>query len=201
MTAMRMPSRRAIFFRSWMSWIGTPPRDCWPTFSRSVSNSAAISKPSWRKPGIVGQREAEVARAHDGDAQLAIEPEDLAQVALQVPDVVADAAHAELAEVGQVLADLRGVQVELLGQRLRRDRPDARAVEHIQAAQVDGQAVGGELGNLVAAWLAGVSAGVRLVVTRAEGFVRSFHKPGRDCSKNTLISRPYGHAASDARLS
>jgi len=26
-----------------MSWIGTPLRDCWPTFSLSVSNSAEIA--------------------------------------------------------------------------------------------------------------------------------------------------------------
>ena len=64
-----------------------------------------------------------------GDAQLAIEAENLAQVALQILDVVADAAHAELAEVRQVLADLRGVQMELLGERLRRDRLDAGGLE------------------------------------------------------------------------
>ena len=129
MTAMLTPSRRASFFRSWMSWIGTPPRDCWPTFALRLSKSAAISKPSCRKPGIVGEREAEVAGADDRDAQLAIEAEDLAQVALQIADVVADAADAELAEVGEILANLRGVQVELLGQRLRRDRPHAGVFE------------------------------------------------------------------------
>ena len=71
---------------------------------------------------IVGEREAEVAGAHDRDAQLPVEAEDLPQVAPQILDVVADAADAELAEVGQILANLRGVQVELLGERLRRDR-------------------------------------------------------------------------------
>ena len=48
---------------------------------------------------------------------------------LQILDVVADAAHAELAEVREVLANLRGVEMELLGQRLRRDRLDAGGVE------------------------------------------------------------------------
>ena len=80
--------------------------------------------------------------------QLAVEAEDLPQVPLQVLDVVADAAHAELAEVGEVLADLRGVEVELLGQRLRRDRLDAGGFELVQAAEVDRQPVGGELGDL-----------------------------------------------------
>ena len=96
---------------------------------------------------IVGQRQAEVAGAHHRDAQLAIEAEDLAQVALQVLDVIADAADAELAEVGEVLADLRRVEVELLGQRLRRDGLDAGGLELVEAAQVDRQPIGGQLGN------------------------------------------------------
>src|SRR6185503_20984985 len=56
------------------------------------------------EPGIVGEGEAEIAGTHDGDPQLPIEAEDLPQVALQIADVVADAADAELAEVGEVLA-------------------------------------------------------------------------------------------------
>ena len=76
------------------------------------------------------------------------------KVALQVADVVADAAHAELAEVGEVLADLRGVEVELFGERLRGDRADARGLEHVEAAEVDREAIGGELGNLISGLLA-----------------------------------------------
>ena len=67
---------------------------------------------------IVGKCEAEVAGAKDGDTQPSIEAEDLTQVPLQVAHVVADAAHPELAEVGEVLADLRRVQVKLFGQCL-----------------------------------------------------------------------------------
>ena len=154
MTAMRMPSRRAIFFRSWMSWIGTPPRDCWPTFSLQVVEERGDLEAFLPEARIVGEREPEVAGAHDGDAQLPIEPENLPQVALQIADVVADAADAELAEVREVLADLRGVQVELLGERLRRDRAHARAFELVEAAQVDRQPIGRELGDLVEALLA-----------------------------------------------
>ena len=44
-------SRRTMRRKSRISKIGTPPRDCWPIFSRIVSNSAAISNPSARKPG------------------------------------------------------------------------------------------------------------------------------------------------------
>ena len=49
------------------------------------------------------------------------QPEDRAQVRLEFRDVVADAADAELAEVGQVLADLRGIQMKTLGERSGRD--------------------------------------------------------------------------------
>ena len=81
------------------------------------------------EPGVVGQRQPEIAGADDRDAQLAIEAENLAQVTLEIADVVADAADAELAEVRQVLANLRGVQVELLGERLRGNRLDAGRFE------------------------------------------------------------------------
>ena len=70
--------------------------------------------------GVVGEREAEVAGAHDGHAEAPVEAEDLPQVPAEILHVVADAADAELAEVGEVLADLGGVQVELLGEALRR---------------------------------------------------------------------------------
>ena len=53
-------------------------------------------------------------------------------MAAQVLDVVADAAHAELAEIGEVLANLRGVQMKLLGQRLRRDGADAGASSSVR---------------------------------------------------------------------
>ncbi len=122
------------------------------------------------EPGIVGEREAEIAGAHDGDAQLSVEAQNLSEVPLQIAHVVADAADAELAEVGEVFADLSRVQVELLGERPRGNRADAGPVEHVQAPQVERQAIGGELGDLIGAWLAGGGPG--------RGFVRGFHKLG-----------------------
>ena len=106
---------------------------------------------------------------------------------MQVLDVVADAADAELAEVGEVLADLRGVQVELLGERLRRDRPDAGGLERVEAAQVDRQAVGRELGDLIARCLPD-GLGRALCST--------FSQAAPDCSKKPrmLISAAYGHS-------
>ena len=124
---------------------------------------------------VVGEREAEIAGADDRDAQLAIEAEDLAQMPLEIADVVADAADAELAEVGEVLADLRGVQMELLGERLRGDRLDAGVLELVEAAQVDRQAVGGELGDLIEALL-----GLRRLARR---FVRTLSQARADCNK------------------
>ena len=133
-------------------------------------------EPFLAEAGIVGEREAEVAGAHDRDAQLAIEAEDLPQVALQIADVVADAADAELAEVGEVLANLRGVQMELLGERLRRDGADAGVLERVEAAQVDREAVGGELGDLIerSACPAGAPCG---------GLCSTFSQANADCNK------------------
>ena len=154
MTAMLMPSRRDDLLQIVDVVDRHAAARLLADLRRSRCRTAPqISKPSWRKPGIVGQRETEVAGAHDRHAQLAIEAENLPQMPLQIADVVADAADAELAEVGEVLADLRGVQMELLGQRLRRDGPDAGIVERVQAAQVDRQAIGGELGDLFGALL------------------------------------------------
>src|SRR5688572_1016583 len=68
---------------------------------------------------VVGQCESQVAGSHDRNPQVPIEPEDLPQVAAQVLDVVADTANAELAEVRQVLANLRGVELVPLRKRLR----------------------------------------------------------------------------------
>ena len=110
---------------------------------------------------------------------LAVEPEDLAQVPAQLLDVVADAADAELAEVGQVLADLRGVEMELLGERLRRDVRTPAASSAFEAAQVDRQAV------------ASVSSGDRLgddavstAVRRRRSFVRPLSQATSDAAES-----------------
>ena len=108
-----------------MSWMSTPPRERRPILSLQRVEQRDDLEPVVAEPAVVGERQAEVAGADDRDADAAVEPEDLPQVAPQLLDVVADAADAELAEIGQVLPDLRGVQVELLGQRLRGDGPDA----------------------------------------------------------------------------
>ena len=87
---------------------------------------------------------------------------------LEIAHVIADAAHAEFAEVGEVLANLSRVQAKLLRQRLGRNRADAAVVEHVEAPQVDRQAVGRELGHLVGSLLGRLGLDHRLV--------QSFHK-------------------------
>jgi hypothetical protein len=62
-------------------------------------------------------------------------------------DVIADAPDAQLAEIREVLANLRGVEVKLLRQCLRRNRADARRVERAQASQIDRQTIGRQLGD------------------------------------------------------
>src|SRR5436305_13756174 len=62
---------------------------------------------------------------------------------------IADAARAELAEVCEVFAYLRRVHVELIGERLRRDRLYPRGGQKIQAAQIDAQAARRQLRNFL----------------------------------------------------
>ncbi len=104
----------------------TPPRERRPIFVALGVEERDDREAFLPEPRIVGERESEIAGAEDRDAHGAIEPEDHPQVALELLDVVADAAHAELAEVREVLPNLRGVQMELLGQRLRRDASSRR---------------------------------------------------------------------------
>src|SRR5690348_5553805 len=113
------------------------------------------------KARIIRQGEPEVPRAHDRHVQAPIESEDLAQMPAQVLDVIADAADAELAKVREILPNLRGIELELFGEHLRRDRVHARDIELVQTPKIHRQAIGGELRHLVG---------------RLPALVRSFHK-------------------------
>ena len=111
-------------------------------------------KPLLPEARIVRQRQPEVARAHDHHAQMAIEAEDLPEVPAQFLDVVADTADAEFAKIGEVLPDLRGVEMELLGERLRGNRLHASGVEFVETPQVNREPVGSELRHLIGCLLA-----------------------------------------------
>src|SRR5678815_3565604 len=102
-------------------------------------------EPFLTKPWVIGQRETEIAGTHDGHPQMAIEAENLPEVPAQFLDVVTDTSDAELAKVRQILANLRGVEMELLGQGLRGDGLRAAGVELVETPQVDRQAIRSEL--------------------------------------------------------
>src|SRR5205085_8040593 len=87
-------------------------------------------------------------RAHDPDTMRFVESEDLCQVRSQIFDVVAGAAHAELAKVPKVFSYLCGIQIELLGQLLRRNGLDSGRRQFIKTAQIYAQAISRQLRNL-----------------------------------------------------
>jgi len=114
-----------------------------PGYARNflIPKRLAVLATESNKKIVEQERQAHLRK----EAKLVGEAQDLAKVALQVAHVVADAADAEFAEVSEVLADLRRVQVELLGERLGRNGADAGAVEGVQAPQIHRQAIGCEL--------------------------------------------------------
>src|SRR4030095_4676979 len=71
---------------------------------------------------VIRQRQTEIAGADKRDAQPPVEPQNLTEMTAQLFDVIADAADAEFTEVREVLSNLRGVEMELLGQALRGNR-------------------------------------------------------------------------------
>jgi len=85
---------------------------------------------------------AEPTRADQRDVVLALRAQDLPDRVEQELDRVADPALAELAEVGQVAADLRRVDVGVLGDLLRGDPRLAHLPRLRQHLEVPGQAGG-----------------------------------------------------------
>ena len=80
----------------------------------------------------------EVPGADQRDVVLAGRAQDLADLGDERLDVVADPALAELAEAGEVAADLGGVDVGVVGELLRGDRLLAHLLglrEHLQVAR------------------------------------------------------------------
>jgi hypothetical protein len=122
--------------------------------------------------GVVSECKAEVAGPHDGDTQMTVKAQDLTQVTTEVLDVITDSANAEFAEIREVFANLRCVQVKLLRQRLRRDRLRAGGVELVQAPQINGQAVRRQFRHLVG---------------RLPPLVRSIHKTKWYCKVQLVV--------------
>src|SRR5262245_7787003 len=122
--------------------------DLGPDLRRSLIKDGRDAEALTGEAPVVEQRRAEVAEADERHRPLAIEPEDPLQLSFQAGDVVADAADAELAEVGKVLADLRRVEVEAVRQLLRRHGLDAVFLELQQAPGVHRETTDRHLGDL-----------------------------------------------------
>ena len=90
---------------------------------------------------------AEVSCADDDDGGRFAAAEDASDLLHEEADVVADAAGAVGAEVGEVLADLGGVDARQFCELLGRDGGGAVLGEFDQAPEVDGQADDGGLGK------------------------------------------------------
>src|SRR4029453_12976179 len=97
---------------------------------------------------VIAEAKTKVAGPHDRDTQVSIETEDLAQMATQILDVIAHTAHTELAEVREVLANLRGIELVPFRQRLRRDGLYSGGIELVEAPEVHRQAIGREFRHL-----------------------------------------------------
>ena len=69
-------------------------------------------------------------------------------MALQIVDVVPHASHAKRTEIGEVLTNLRGIEMKLLRKRPRRHGLDSDRIERLQTAKVHGETVRRELGDL-----------------------------------------------------
>ena len=81
------------------------------------------------EPVVVGQGGTEVADSHNDDAEVTGQTKRLADLLSELRTVVADAAHTVRSEEGQILANLGGVDVEPLGDHLRRDRARSLLLE------------------------------------------------------------------------
>ncbi len=93
------------------------------------------------KTAIGEQREAEIADADEHDRLQAFGAELVGDHLRQLLDIVAEAARAELAEIGEVLAKLGGLDARDLGQRLAGDGADGVVLQPRQAAQINGQTI------------------------------------------------------------
>ena len=83
-----------------------------------------------RASSIVRGKPAQSAPVAPAEPQkVPVQPQDASQAILQLGDRVTHAPHAELAELGEVLADLRRVQVELARELGGGNRRDAGRVE------------------------------------------------------------------------
>ena len=96
------------------------------------------------------QRLAEIAHADQGAFPDPVDPQGMLDGDDEILDVIADAAHAEFAEIGEVLADLGGVDAAGARQEFRGDHLGTLALEGLQHLDIHGQALDGSLWDVFA---------------------------------------------------
>ena len=104
-------------------------------------------EPAAAEAAVARERVAEVADADEGDGLVVVEPQRLLQLVTQRTHLVPDTADAVGADVGQVLAQLGGVDAGGRGQLLARHRLGALLGELAQHPQVDRQPGDAGLGD------------------------------------------------------
>ena len=126
---------------------GRRPRARRPTLSGSTSTMPAMVKPRSEKPANLASAEPRLPAPTITHFQLWVRPELTADLDQEALDVVADAPGPVRAEVGEVLADLGGVDAGEVGQLLGRHRRPALGLELHQAAVVHREARDGGVGE------------------------------------------------------
>src|SRR6185437_4169517 len=94
------------------------------------------SKSGFLQAVIIRERPAQSSRADNSHTMWLIQAKNFRQMTAQVVDEVSGAPHAKFTEITEVFANLRRIQIELLGEFLRRNGSDAGGREFVQAAQV-----------------------------------------------------------------
>src|SRR5207302_105276 len=92
---------------------------------------------------------AEVAGADEQDVPHLVRAEDAFDLEDEVVHAVADAGVAELAEVGEVLADLGIGEAEALAELAAGDRAAVLALERLELPQVEAEPADGGIGDQV----------------------------------------------------
>ena len=93
------------------------------------------------KPAIGDERKTQVADADEDDRLQTGGAEFVGNFSGQFVDIVAEAARAECAEVGEIFAELSGLDAGGLGERLAGNRADAVLAQAGEAAQINREAI------------------------------------------------------------
>lgn len=106
-------------------------------------------EPALLKVEVLDERPAQVARAKDDGSMPPVHAQNVGDLAPELLNVVAVPLLAELAEAGQVLADLGGCQVHGVPQCVGGNTHDPRLEEVVQMAVIAGQAADYGVGYLL----------------------------------------------------